>query len=153
MANPTEQKWLLCRVGTRCCGIPLAYATETMRTANLIPLDDAEGLVIAAAMIHGDLVPVVDTGALFGEPQTDPQRLVSISVGDRRVAISVDEVIGVSTIADGVANELPPLLCDAVDKAVRAIDVRDGEFLFRLEASRLIPDGALDAIGHTGRAK
>ncbi|HTV26982.1 MAG TPA: hypothetical protein VMF32_04305 [Xanthobacteraceae bacterium] len=33
MANPTEQKWLLCRVGARRCAIPLAYAAETMRAA------------------------------------------------------------------------------------------------------------------------
>jgi purine-binding chemotaxis protein CheW len=153
MTNPTEQKWLLCRVGALRCAIPLVYVTETMRTANLMPLDDAEGLIVGAAMIHGNLIPVVDTGALLGAPQTDARRLVAIGVGDRSVALSVDEVIGVSTITDDLASELPPLLRGAADMPVRAIDVRDGEFLLRLEASRLIPDGAFDAINDIGRAK
>ena len=149
----TEQKWLLCRIGTRLCAIPLAFVTETMRPANLMQVGDAEGFAVAAAMIRGEPVPVVDTGAVLGEPQTDPRRLVTISVGERSVAISVDDVLGVSTIADDIANELPPLLRGAVDGVVRAIGVRDGEFLFRLEASRLIPDGALDAIGDSGRCE
>lgn len=153
MTIPTEEKWLLCRVGTRRCAIPLACVIETMRTAALMPLGDAKGLVAGAAMIHGELVPVVDTGVLLGEPKADPRRLVTISVGERRVAIAVDDVIDVGTMSDDVASGLPPLLRGAADEAVRAIDVRDGEFLLCLEASRLIPDGALDAIGDIGRAK
>ena len=151
--EPTGRKWLLCRIGTRRCAIPLAFVTETMRAANIMQLGDAEGFAVGAAMIHGEPVPVVDAGALLGEPQTDPRRLITISVDQRSVAIAVDDVLGVSTIADDIANELPPLLRGAADKAVRAIDVRDGEFLLRLEASRLVPDGALEAIGEMGRGK
>jgi purine-binding chemotaxis protein CheW len=153
MMKPTKQQWLLCRIGSRRCAIPLAFVTETMRTANIMQFADAEGLAIGAAMIRGEPVPVVDTGALLGEPQTHPRRLVTISVGGRSVAISVDDVLGVSTIGDDLANELPPLLRGAADKSVRAIDVRDGEFLLRLEASRLIPDSTLEAIGDIGSGR
>lgn len=152
LMKPTEQKWLLCRVGSRRCAIPLAFVSETMRAANIMQLDETDGFAVGAAIIHGEPVPVVDTGALFGEPQPDPRRLVKISVGERSVAITVDDVLGVSTIADAIASELPPLLRGATDNAVRAIDVRDGDFLLRLEASRLIPDTAFHGIVDNGRA-
>jgi purine-binding chemotaxis protein CheW len=153
MLKTTEQKWLLCRTGTRRFAIPLAFVTETMRPANIMKVRDAEGCAVGAAMIRGKPVPIVDAGALLGEPQTDPRRLVAIGIGERSVAISVDDVVGVSAIADDEANELPPLLCGAVDSVIRAIEVRDGEFLIRLEESRLIPNGAFDAVGNIGRGK
>ncbi|HEY1797499.1 MAG TPA: chemotaxis protein CheW [Stellaceae bacterium] len=143
----------MCRVGTRRCAIPLAFVTETMRAAGLMPIRDAEGFAVGAAIIRGEAVPVLDTGALLGEPQTDPRRLVAVSVGERRVAILVDDVVGVSAIAEDIASTLPPLLRGAIDRIVGAIDVRDGDFLLRLEASRLIPDGTLDAIGDLGEVE
>lgn len=121
--------------------------------ANIMQLRDAEGIAIGAAMIRGEPVPVVDAGALLGEPQADRRRLVTIAVGEGSVAIAVDDVLGVSAISDDIANELPPLLHGAADGVIRAIGVRDGAFLLRLEAGRLIPDGALNAIGDIGGAK
>jgi purine-binding chemotaxis protein CheW len=150
--EPSEQQWLLCRIGTRRCAIPLSVVAETMRAPRLMQLGDAEGLGVGAAIIHGETVPVVDSGALLGE-DVAPRLLVRISVGHRSVAVLVDDVLGISSIAGEFADDLPPLLRGAVPDAVRAIDSRDGEFLLRLEASRLIPDALPEPLGDLGRGR
>lgn len=146
-ANAGPQKWVMCRVGPRICGVPLACVTETMRVLPITPLADPGGFVNGASIIHGMPVPVIDAGALFGEPPASRRRLVTINVGGRLVALAVDEVLGASEIAEHVLQELPPLLREATADAVHTIGVLDGEFLLCLEASRLIPDAVLNALG------
>jgi chemotaxis signal transduction protein len=92
-------------------------------------------------------VPVIDAGALFGESRTPRRRLVTVDVGGRLVALAVDEVVGIGEMAEDMPGELPPLLREATAEAIRTIGVLDGEFLLRLEASRLVSDDALDALG------
>ncbi len=145
-ANTGPQKWILCRVGPRICAVPLGCVTETMRVLPITSLADPGGLVTGASIIRGVPVPVIDAGALFGEPQAAPRRLVTIRVGGRLVALAVDDVLGASEIAEHMQQELPPLLREATADAVRTIGILDGEFLLCLEASRLIPDAALDAL-------
>jgi purine-binding chemotaxis protein CheW len=140
-----RQKWLLCRVGPRLCGLPLACVAETMRMLAVTPLADTAGCV-GAAIIRGVPIPVVDAGTLFGEPQTSRRRLVTIDVGDRLVALAVDDVLSITAIADDVLRELPPLLRGAAANVVQAIGSLDGEFLVVLEASRLVPDSVLEAL-------
>lgn len=141
------EKWILCRVGRRVCGLPLGCITETMRVLPVTPLADPGGLVRGASIIRGVPVPVIDAGALFGEPQAAPRRLVTIKVGERLVALAVDAVLGASDIAGQAQQELPPLLHEAAADAVRSIGILDGEFLLCLDASRLIPDSVFDALG------
>lgn len=144
-ADGSRHKWVLCRVGPRICAVPLACVTETMRAMPVTPLADPGGFVTGASIIRGMAVPIIDAGALFGEPHATRRRLVTINVGRRLVALGVDEILSAGEIA-GEAEELPPLLREVSADAVRAIGVHDGEFLLCLEASRLIPDATLDAL-------
>lgn len=146
-ANAVDRsKWVFCRVGSHTCALPLARVAETMRALPVTPLADCARMVSGASIIRGIPVPVVDAGALFGEPAAARPRLVTIDLGGRQVALAVDGVLGVGEVSDGRLGELPPLLREAAADAVSAIGVLDGEFLLCLEASRLIPDEALAAL-------
>jgi purine-binding chemotaxis protein CheW len=145
-ANAEPRQWLLCRVGNRICALPILDVVETMRALPLTPLADPLGPVCGAAIIRGVTVPVVDAGALFGEPQLGRPRFVTVDLNERLVALAVDEVLGTADIAAGIAEGLPPLLREIVPEAVRTIGVRDGEFVLRLEAARLVPADVLAAL-------
>lgn len=147
IANAVDlSKWIFCRVGPRICVVPLALVAETMRALPVTPLATCANIVSGASIIRGIPVPVVDAGALFGEPAAARRRLVTVDVGGRWVALAVDEVLGAGEIPDAELRELPPLLREAATDAVRAIGVLDGEFLLCLEVSRLVPDEMLDAL-------
>jgi purine-binding chemotaxis protein CheW len=74
---------LLTRVGARLCAVPLAHAVETMRLLQVSPLADAPSFVRGLTIIRGVAVPVVDLGALLGEPATAVTRLVLVRVDER----------------------------------------------------------------------
>jgi purine-binding chemotaxis protein CheW len=141
------RKWVFCRVGTRTCALPLALVAETMRALPVMPLANSAGFVSGASIIRGVPVPIVDAGALFGEPPIARQRLVTIDVGGRWVALAVDGVSSAGKISEDKLRELPPLLSEAATDAISAIGVLDGEFLLCLEVGRLIPDETLDPLG------
>jgi purine-binding chemotaxis protein CheW len=144
-----SQQWLLFRAGTRLCALPLACVVETIRVLPVELLAEAAGFVGGVSIIRGSPVPVVEVGALFGEPETKRRRLITIDAGKRLVALAVDQVIGVSTIAADLLDGLPPLLREAAGDVVQAIGVLDSQLLLRLEPGRLVPEAALEAIGAT----
>lgn len=74
---------LLTRVGARLCAVPLAHAVETMRLLPVSPLGDAPSFVRGLAVIRGVAVPVVDLGAVLGEPAVAVTRLVLVRVDER----------------------------------------------------------------------
>lgn len=126
---------MLCRAGTRLCAVPLKVVGETMRLLPVKPLTASRPFVLGACMIRGAPVPVVDVRRLFGEGTGSPSRLLSIRVGDQRIALAVDEVLGLRALPDG---DLPPLLRDADNDVVAAIASLDSELLVILDAARLV---------------
>jgi purine-binding chemotaxis protein CheW len=132
----TPIPWLLCRLGTRLCALRLEHVAETMRVLPIEPLVGAPRFVSGLCMIRGSPTPVVEAGSLLDE-KTEPRRLVTLAVGSRRVALAVDRVLGVRTIAAAALSELPPLLQGAAGDVVSAIGMLDAELLFVLSAARL----------------
>lgn len=147
-----SQRWLLFRAGIRLCAMPLASIVETMRALPIEPLANGPGFISGVSIIRGSPVPVIDAGALIGEPGDKRRRLVTVDVGGRLVALAVDGVVGVTGIAADLLEGLPPLLREAAGDVVRAISVLDGELLLRLEAGRLIPEAAFAGLDGAGPA-
>ena len=140
---------LIVSVGARVCAIPVDQVAETMRPLPIEPIAGAPAFVLGVAMIRGAATPVVDLGALVtsGTSSATWQRFVTIKVGDRRVAIGVDRVIGLRDV-DRI-SELPPLLRDAGADVIAALGTVDAELLFVLRMARLVPDATWAAIAES----
>lgn len=115
-----------------------------MRRLPLERVAETREFVRGMAIVRGEAVPVVDARCLLdGEPTPDG-RFVSVHVGARRVALLVDDVLGVRVIPADVLREVPPLLGDA--SAMRtALGALDGKLLELLDAARLVPPEAFGA--------
>lgn len=135
--------WLLCRAGARLCALPIETIVETMRRLPVEPLARAQPFVLGMSVVRGAPVPVVDVAALLGERAANPERLVTLRVGERMVALALDEVLGLRDIS-GAA--VPPLLQDAAGEVVAAIGALDAELLLVLNTARAIPEAVLDAL-------
>jgi purine-binding chemotaxis protein CheW len=82
---------------------------------------------------------VVDARRLLdGGERSEGGRLVTLRVGARRVAIHVDDVVGVRVIAPEALKEVPPLLGDA-SAARSALGALDGRLLELLDTACLLP--------------
>ena len=77
-------------------------------------------------------------------------RFVALKMAGRRVALAVDEVLGVRQIDAQQLSDVPPLLAAAPEPVVSAIATLDAELLMVLRSSRLVPEPAWAAIDAGG---
>ncbi|HEY2928565.1 chemotaxis protein CheW [Piscinibacter sp.] len=143
---------LICRVQARLCALPLAHVVETLRALPVEAVVGAPHFVRGLAVIRGAPVPVVDTARLLGEHAGTGGRFVTVTVGERRVALAVDSVLGVRPVPAGSLHQLPPLLQEAGADVVAAIGLLDAELLLVLHSTRLLPDDAWGAGEAPGAA-
>jgi purine-binding chemotaxis protein CheW len=104
-------------------------------------LGGAPEVVRGLSVIRGVPVPVVDLARLLGGGDySAPTRFVTVRTGERSVALSVDEVLGIRDMAPAMQTDLPPLLRDARPDVVEAVSTLDGDLLLVLKAARLLPE-------------
>lgn len=138
--------WLLCRVGAPLCALPLSAVVETMRPLPVEPLAGMPSFVRGLSVIRGAPVPVVDAGALLGTGEASrPTRFVTLRAGERRVALAVEEVIGIRALPPDSLEALPPLLRDASAEVVSLVGTLDAELLVVLGQGKIVPDAAWKA--------
>lgn len=141
---------MLCRTQTRILALPLAHVGETMRPLPVEPLAGTPPFVTGISVIRGAPVPVVDAASLLGGGDSQARRLVTLTIGDRRVALAVDEVLGVRALAPEFLRELPPLLRDAASGVLEAIGTLDAELLLVLRGVRLVPESVYAGVDPQG---
>jgi purine-binding chemotaxis protein CheW len=141
-----ERRNLVVRVQTRVCAMPLLHVVETMRP---LPVESIAGMppfVRGVSIIRGVPTPVVDLGAVLGAPGGAAERIVTLRLGDRQVALCVDAVLGVRDLDLAALQELPPLLRGASTDVIEAIGTLDQRFLMVLRAGWALPDEAWQAL-------
>jgi purine-binding chemotaxis protein CheW len=136
----------MCRVGSLVCGLQLDQVTEMMRPLPIDFLEDAPTFMLGVSIIRGEPVPVLDAGRLLGAEKTTMTRLVCLSVGARRVALGVGEVLGIQEVPHDTLRNLPPLLDKVSGDTIAVLGVLDGDLLVVLEGARLISDSAWDVF-------
>jgi len=140
---------LLVRVGTSIAALPLADVVETFRPLPLQPLSGAPSYVRGVAVIRGAATAVVDLSELLTGIPANATRFVTVRVGERRVALGVEAVVGVQTVDDDRFAALPPLLEPARERTV-ALGTLDGGLLMLLQTSRSLLDEAARAADARG---
>jgi purine-binding chemotaxis protein CheW len=137
---------LVVRVQTRVCAVPLMHVVETMRPLRVESISGVPSFVRGVSIIRGVPTPVVDLGAVLGAPGGTTERIVTLRLGDRQVALSVDAVLGVRDVDLSAIQELPPLLRGASKHVVEAIGTLDEQFLMVLRAGWELPDEVWQAL-------
>jgi purine-binding chemotaxis protein CheW len=132
---------LLTRAGQVTCALPIGQVVETMRPLPIEPVAGAPAFVLGLAVIRGVALPVVELARVLGTATgaSAASRFVVIRTGERRVALSVDAVLGVRAVIASGVGALPPLLAAADRAAITAIGTLDAELLVVLDASRVLP--------------
>ena len=133
---------LVVMVGARACAFPVHYVAETMRPLPIEPVAGTPTFVRGVSVIRGVPTPVVDLKALLenGENSASYGRLVTLKLGDRRLAIGVDSVVGLRTLDSARLGELPPMLRDVAADLIEAIGTREAQLLVVLHAARIVTE-------------
>jgi len=138
---------LLVRAGPWVAAIPLAHVVETMRPLRVEAVAGMPAFARGLSVIRGTPTPVVDVGVLLGEPAgAIAGRFVALRVGDRRVAVTVDAVLGTWELSASELGEMPGLLGHGASDLVEQIGVLDAVLLVVLRLSRVLPDSTWQAL-------
>ena len=137
---------LLCRVDAWLCALPLEGVVETLRPLPIEPVAGAPDFVLGLSVVRGAAVPIVDVERLLGGRGANPTRFVMLKVGERRVGLAVEGVVGVRQIGATSLEDLPPLLRNAEADVVSTIGTLDSELLVVLQAVRIIPEAFFAAV-------
>ena len=122
------------------CAIPVRAVIETMRPLPIEPVREAPAFVRGVTVVRGESLPVVDLAVLLGGQSTQQgNRFVTLRVGPRRLALLVDEVIGISERDAGGAQPAP-LLSSALAEHVERLGALDGHAFAVLGTARLLSD-------------
>ncbi len=134
---------LIVKTQAHTCALPLEEIIETMRPLPVRPLAGTPPFVRGVALVRGTGLPVLDLGALLGEPASEAPafhgltRFVTIRAGGRCAALAVASVTGIVAFAETDFEALPPLLAGA--DGVATMGVSDDQLILALQAARLIP--------------
>lgn len=137
---------LLCRVDTRFCALPLENVIETTRPLPIESVSGAPDFVLGLSIVRGSAVPIVDAGRLLSGRPSTPTRVVMLKVGERRIGLAVEAVLGVRSLSSVSVEELPPLIRTADSDVLTAIGALDAEFLVVLSAVRIVPDELFESM-------
>jgi len=118
-----------------------------MRPLAVEPISGVPSFVRGVSIIRGIPTPVVDLGAVLGSPSDRTERFVTLRVGDKQVALSVDAVFGVRDLDTILTiRELPPLLQRASKGVVETIGTLDDQVLMVLQTGWELPDEVWQAL-------
>lgn len=138
---------LLVRTGGLLCALPVGDVIETMRPLPVEPLAEMPDFVRGVAMIRGNPTPVVALQAVLAKPSSEESgRFVTVRVGERCVALTVQSVVGVATLNEDNLESMPPLLKAARTDVIQAVSMLDSELLVLLRTARLVPEAIWQAI-------
>ncbi len=129
------------RVGSRVCALRVEAVEETMRPLPVQAIPGTPPFLKGVSIVRGAPVPVVDLALLVGAADAQGAgRFVSLRVGERRVALAVDAVLGVQVLDASRLREAAPLLGSALREVVQAVGAFDRELLLVLDAAGMISD-------------
>lgn len=141
------KKALIVGLESCVCAVPLTHVIETMRPLPVERISGVPSFVRGISIIRGIPTPVVDLGAVLGVPGELAERFVTLRVGDKQVALSVNAVLGVRDLGTIMTiRELPPLLQRASREVIETIDTLDEQVLMVLRAGWELPDEVWQAL-------
>jgi chemotaxis signal transduction protein len=128
------------RVGGQRWALPLAAVERAIPMVEIAPLPKAPTGVLGAINVHGEPVPVLDLDSRLGRAPREHgarAKLVLARTATRRVALPVDDVLGVVAVAGAAVGPAP----DSVPAPVAGIAaLPDGVLLISDVDAFLSPD-------------
>lgn len=145
---------LTVRIGGRLHAIPVDVIEEVLPELPVEPVagspEDVPGLIF----VRGHLLPVVSAAGRLGltdAPRPADPHLICIRVGDRLVAVEVDEAVDLMDLSS--AEHLPAEGLGAEAGAVCSVVESGGQIIRILDPSRLFPPALAAAVADIPRER
>jgi chemotaxis signal transduction protein len=120
---------VLVRVGQESYAVPVENVREVATLGDVAPLPGAGSIVLGVQNLHGQILPVFDTAALFGLPSSPAARVLVAEHSGRSAGFAVDSVVEVTELGDPTEQRESELLVGSL--------LVDGELVGVLDVPRV----------------
>jgi purine-binding chemotaxis protein CheW len=153
MSGEPSGRFLVVRAQGWTCALPLEEVIETLRPLPVSPVAGVPPFVRGVSVVRGEPTPVISLAVLMGGAASrEPRRFVLLRVPERRVALEVDEVLGLRELSLAELGAVPPLLRNAASGHLEVLGTLDGQLLGALRTARLVPAEAWTRLATSGGA-
>jgi chemotaxis signal transduction protein len=131
LSGPTQH--LIFHAGDRDYAVSAAFAAEVITLPRLTPAPGAPPFVSGVAVIRGEVIPVVELGALSGGPRKARPRGVLVRMPQGLLAFGADRVSALKLVQPGPPDPEAPV----PDRYLVQSPQLDGSRLWTVEVALL----------------
>jgi purine-binding chemotaxis protein CheW len=105
-------------------------------------LPNSPSYVRGVVNLRGAVLPIIDLGARFGYPPTEPgarSAFLVVEIGSQLVGLLVDAVSDILTISPELAQATPDAASAATKQFVKAIIVTEGRMISLIALEAIVP--------------
>lgn len=130
-------------------GISIMDVRAVEKCENISSVLGAPDYIKGVLNLRGELIPVYSIRRKFCLPDrkvNDATKLIIVNLGDMPVAIEVDSVIGIITVAEEKTANRPRIISAANTEFVGHVAEVDGRIILLIDLQHLIPDEERQAM-------
>ena len=148
-ANDTAQRELIAfRIGSQEFCVDIMSVREIRGWTPATPLPRSPGYLKGVINLRGTVLPIIDLGARFGLPTTEPtaRHVIMVAhIGGRTVGLLVDAVSDILEMTDASVQPTPDVASDQVKSFVKGIFSIDGRMISLIELDHVLPEREAEA--------
>lgn len=142
-ANSKDEivQWVKFKLSDETYGIRVLKVQEVQRYSEISPIPGAPSYVLGIINLRGSVISVINTREKFGLPDvdiTDDTRIVILESKKQVVAILVDSVAEVVSLAMSDIDVAPNVGSTESSRFIDGVSNKDGQLLILLDSDKIL---------------